>query len=144
MSDCNTFFFSLVLQNKIILSLRVRLFVMVLNFQLKKIGDTKSKTCNNYYNNVYPGSSTHPKVVFREGLHPIELQFGNVYTPDSKMAASKFSAKVKRFFCDFSVFMEPEKPSTRMKTKKTKMLMSFKNMFCNNRHTQKFVLNLNI
>ena len=28
------------------------------------------------------------------------------------------SAKVKRL-CDFSVFMEPEKASTRMKTKKT-------------------------
>ena len=28
-------------------------------------------------------------------------------------------------FCDFSVFMEPEKASTRMKTKKTKMLISF-------------------
>ena len=26
-------------------------------------------------------------------------------------------------FCDFSVFMEPEKASTRMKTKKTKMLI---------------------
>ena len=31
---------------------------------------------------------------------------------------------------DFSVFMEPEKASTRMKTKKTKMLISFKNTFC--------------
>ena len=41
--------------------------------------------------------------------------------------------------------MEPEKASTRMKTKKTKMLMSFKNTFCNkNRQTQKFVLNLKI
>ena len=39
------------------------------------------------------------------------------------------SAKVKRFFCDFSVFMEPEKASTRMKTTKTKMLISFKNTF---------------
>ena len=48
-------------------------------------------------------------------------------------------------FCDFSVFMKPEKASTRMQTKKTKMLMSFKNMFCNkNRQTQKFVLNLKI
>ena len=27
---------------------------------------------------IYPGSSTHPKVVFREVLHPIELEFGNV------------------------------------------------------------------
>ena len=51
----------------------------------------------------------------------------------------------KRIFCDFSVFMEPEKASARMKTKKTKMLMSFKNTFCNkNRQTQKFVLNLKI
>ena len=38
--------------------------------------------------------------------------------------------------------MEPEKASTRMKTKKTKMLMSFKNTFCDkNWQTQKFVLN---
>ena len=27
---------------------------------------------------IYPGSSTHPKVVFREVLHLIELEFGNV------------------------------------------------------------------
>ena len=41
--------------------------------------------------------------------------------------------------------MEPEKASTRMKRKKTKMLMSFKNTFCNkNWQTQKFVLNLQI
>ena len=26
---------------------------------------------------VYPGSSTYPKVVFKEVLHPIELEFGN-------------------------------------------------------------------
>ena len=26
---------------------------------------------------IYPGSSPHPKVVFRD-LHPIELEFGNV------------------------------------------------------------------
>ena len=56
-----------------------------------------------------------------------------------------FSATVKRFFCVFSVFMELEKASTRMKTKKTKMLMSMKSTFCNkNRQTQKFVLNLKI
>ena len=36
----------------------------------------------------------------------------------------------KKIFCDFSVLMEPEKASTRMKTKKTKMLISFKNTFC--------------
>ena len=48
-------------------------------------------------------------------------------------------------FCDFSVSMEPEKASTRIQTKKTKMLMSFKNTFSNkNRQTQKFVFNLNI
>ena len=41
--------------------------------------------------------------------------------------------------------MEPGKASTRMKTKKTKMLISFKNTFCSkNRQTQKFVLNLKI
>ena len=28
--------------------------------------------------NLYPGSSTHSKVVFREVLHPIEVEFGNV------------------------------------------------------------------
>jgi len=27
---------------------------------------------------IYPGSSTHPKVVFKEVLHPIELEFGKV------------------------------------------------------------------
>ena len=27
---------------------------------------------------IYLGSSTHPKVVFREVLHPIELEFGTV------------------------------------------------------------------
>ena len=38
--------------------------------------------------------------------------------------------------------MEPEKASTRMKTKKTKLLMSFKSKFRDkNRQTQKFVLN---
>ena len=45
-------------------------------------------------------------------------------------------------FCVFSVIMEPEKASTRMKTKKTKMLMS---KFCDkNRQTQKFGLNFKI
>ena len=64
---------------------------------------------------------------------------------ESFLSPKLFSAKVKRFFCVFSVFMEPEKASTRMKTKKTKMLMSFKNTFCNKkRQTQKFVLNLKI
>ena len=44
---------------------------------------------------------------------------------------------------DFSIFMEPEKASSTMKTKKTKMLMSFKNMFCNkNRQTLNFLLKL--
>jgi len=27
---------------------------------------------------IYPGSFTHPKVVFRDVLHPIELEFGYV------------------------------------------------------------------
>ena len=53
--------------------------------------------------------------------------------------------KDRKIFCYFSVFMEPEKASTRMETKKTKKLMSFINTFCNkNRQTQKFVLNLKI
>ena len=48
----------------------------------------------------------------------------------------------KKIFCDFSVFIEQEKASTRMKTMKTKMLTGFKNKFCNkNRQTQK-LLNL--
>ena len=48
-------------------------------------------------------------------------------------------------FCDFSVIMEPEKASTRMKTKKTKMLVSFKSKFCDkNRQKQKLVLNFKI
>ena len=50
---------------------------------------------------------------------------------ESFLSPKLFSAKVKIFFCDFFIFKEPEKASTRMKTKKTKMLMSFKNMFCN-------------
>jgi len=29
-------------------------------------------------NDIYPGSSTHSKVIFREVLHAIELEFGNV------------------------------------------------------------------
>ena len=29
-------------------------------------------------NDIYPGSFTHPKVVFREVMHPIKLEFGNV------------------------------------------------------------------
>ena len=63
----------------------------------------------------------------------------------SFLSPKLFFAKVKRFFSDFSVFMGPEKASARMKTKKTKMLMSFKNTFCNkNRQTKKFVLNLKI
>ena len=64
---------------------------------------------------------------------------------ESFLSPKLFSAKVKIFFCDFSVLMEPEKASTRMKTKRTKMLMSFKNTFCNKtRQTQKVVLNLKI
>ena len=73
----------------------------------------------------------------------ISLEFKQVHI--SFLSPKLFFAKVKRFFSDFSVFMGPEKASTRMKTKKTKMLMSFKNKFCNkNRQTQKFVLNLKI
>ena len=36
-------------------------------------------------NDIYPGSSTHLKVVFREVLHPIKLEFGNVdFSGESK------------------------------------------------------------
>ena len=48
---------------------------------------------------------------------------------ESFLSLKLLSAKVKGFFCDFSVVKEPEKASTRMKTKKTKMLISFKNTF---------------
>ena len=37
---------------------------------------------------------------------------------ESLLSPKVFSGKVKKFFCDFSVFMEPEKTSTRMKTNK--------------------------
>ena len=51
----------------------------------------------------------------------------------------------RKIFCVFSLFMEPEKASTRMKTTKSKILMSFKDLFCNkNRQTLKSVLNLKI
>ena len=64
---------------------------------------------------------------------------------ESFLSPKLFSAKVKRFFCDFSVLMELEKASTRMKIKKTKMLMSFKNTLCSkNRQIQKLALNLKI
>ena len=60
---------------------------------------------------------------------------------ESFLSPKLFSAIVKkklRFLC----LMEPEKASTRMKTKKTNIMTSFKNTFCNkNRQTQKFVLN---
>ena len=36
------------------------------------------KNRNVIISNIYPGSSTHLKVVFREVKHPIELEFGNV------------------------------------------------------------------
>ena len=39
---------------------------------------TPTNNSNKNNNNIYPGSSSHPKVVFREVLHPIELEFGNV------------------------------------------------------------------
>ena len=64
---------------------------------------------------------------------------------ESFLLAEIIFCQGKKIFCVFSVFMEPEKASTRMKTKKTKTLMSFKNTFCNeNRQTQKFILNFKI
>ena len=39
---------------------------------------------------------------------------------ESFLSLKLLSARVKSFFCDFPVFMEPEKASTRMKTKKQK------------------------
>ena len=33
---------------------------------------------NNIIIDIYLGSSTHPKVAFREVLHPIKLEFGNI------------------------------------------------------------------
>ena len=59
----------------------------------------------------------------------ISAKFKRVH--ESFLSLKLLSAKVKSFnFCDFSVFIEPEKASTRMKTKKTKMFKSFKNTFC--------------
>ena len=59
--------------------------------------------------------------------------------------ANKISSKFKRVHESFLCLYETKKASTRMKTKKTKMLVSFKNTFCNdNRQTQEFVLNLKI
>ena len=60
---------------------------------------------------------------------------GNKISPKFKRVHESFlslkllSAKVKRLFV-ISLSLEPEKVSTRMKTKKTKMLISFKNTFC--------------
>ena len=51
---------------------------------------------------------------------------------ESFLSPKLFFCQSKKMFCVFSVFMEPEKASTRMKTKKTKktkMLMSFKSTF---------------
>ena len=48
---------------------------------------------------------------------------------ESFVSLKLLSVKVKRFFVIF-FFMEPEKALTRMKTKKTKMLINFKNTFC--------------
>ena len=35
-------------------------------------------TCPSIIIDIYPGSSTHPKVVFSEVLYLIEFEFGNV------------------------------------------------------------------
>ena len=54
------------------------------------------------------------------------------------------SAKVKRFFV-ISLSLWNQIALTRMKQRRQKTLISFKNTFCNkNRPTQKFVLNLKI
>ena len=74
----------------------------------------------------------------------ISPKFKQVPVHESCLSLKLFSAKVKRFFV-ISVFIELEKASTRMKTMKTKMLMSFKSTCCNkNRQTRKFVFNLKI
>ena len=36
------------------------------------------RTFTTIINDIYPGSFTYPKVVFREVMHPIKLEFGNV------------------------------------------------------------------
>ena len=64
----------------------------------------------------------------------ISAKFEQVH--ESFLSPKLFSAPVKRFFfCNFSVFLEPEKASTRMKTK---MLMNFKNTYCNKNLNLKF------
>lgn len=40
---------------------------------------------------IYPGSSTHPKVVFREVMHPIKLEFGNVSELAVQHSKEKFA-----------------------------------------------------
>ena len=57
---------------------------------------------------------------------------------ESFLSLKLLSAKVKRFFViSLSLSTEPEKASTRMKTKKTTMLISFKNTLCSkNRQTK--------
>ena len=56
----------------------------------------------------------------------ISLKFKRVH--ESFLPLKLLSAKVKIFFCDFSVFKEPEKASTRMKTKNTKICFEFENL----------------
>ena len=42
-------------------------------------------------NDIYPGSFTHPKVVLREVMHPIKLEFGNVSELAVQHSKEKFA-----------------------------------------------------
>ena len=64
---------------------------------------------------------------------PANKNFAKVQASARKFSVAEITfCEGKKIFCDFSAFMESEKASTRsrMKTKKTKMLISFKNTFC--------------
>ena len=64
---------------------------------------------------------------------------------ESFLSPKLFSAKIKRSFVIYLTLWNQKQRQQKMKTKKTKMLMSFKSTFCNkNRQTQKFVLNSKI
>ena len=115
----------------------------IILWQAPRAGSMQRILCSDWLPERARWSDTaHP------GLH---VSFPQIKFRQVQANARKFSfaeiifCQGKKIFCVFSVFMQPAKASTRMKTKKTKMLMSFKNTFCNkNRQTQKFVLNLKI
>ena len=72
------------------LDLKQSLILIIINIQLSPEGEVNSggyiprRKASRYISryiliiDIYPGRSNHPKVVFREFLHPIELKFRNV------------------------------------------------------------------